>query len=731
MGKAKAGGKASTGNYFEDFNVGQTIAHASPITLSEAHTVQFQAYYGARFATQISQEFAKGLGYDEMPFPNMLVFHTVFGKSVPDVSLNAVANLGYAEVQFLADVRPGDTLFATSEVIGLRENSNGKSGIVYVHTRAANQDGTEILSFKRWVMVRKATAAKSEAQSTVPDLSPTIAADELCVSPKLMIPNGTFDSSLSGAAYAWEDYEAGEIIAHNASVQMTTDHMNATRFLGHNTAAVHFDSSKTATGERLIYGGHVMQHVLSMSFDGLQNILDVVALNGGTHAAPVFEGDRLRAYSEVLETAALPGRDDIALLRLRSIGFKADHDHSEDQLPFKIDDPARPGKTKYDPCVVLDLDYWVAVPTSKSMLNAARPPAPNHRLNARGNEAVFLRKPRAERMVHFFPPQIEKMRSKAADMVAQSQIDVLLGNFEDGVPKSDKIAARNGFIDFARNTEMGDVGLWIRTNQIYLDDGTESELFIGELTEVVSQVGDKLDVVMLPKVETAKDIRHVDKMLTCLEAERDIRKPIQIHAILETARGIVNVNDIAAASPRMHGMSFGPADYAADMGLKTTVVGGTVAGYETIGPKHDDMSDDDRQRTQQDVWHYHIAAMVAACRAEGIKPMFGPFGAIADPTACAVQFRNAYLMGMEGAWSLHPSQIEIAKSIFSPTPKDVAGARAIVAALPEDGSGAATDAKGNFIDDAVIKQAQGILVVAEQVAVRDPAFAVAYGKVAA
>lgn len=177
----------------------------------------------------------------------------------------------------------------------------------------------------------------------------------------------------------------------------------------------------------------------------------------------------------------------------------------------------------------------------------------------------------------------------------------------------------------------------------------------------------------------------------------------------------------------MHGMSFGPADYAADMGLKTTVVGGTVVGYETIGPKLEGVADGLRQRTQQDVWHYHIAAMVAACRASSIKPMFGPFGAIGDAVACEVQFRNAYLMGMEGAWSLHPSQIDIAKSVFSPAAREVAGAKKIIAMLPEDGTGAALDENGNFIDDAVIKQARVILAVAKQVADKDPRLASTYG----
>jgi malyl-CoA/(S)-citramalyl-CoA lyase len=724
-------GKASTGNYFEDFKLHQSIRHATAVTMTDAHVAQFQAFYGPRFAAQVSDEFAKSVGYSAAPLSNMLVFHTVLGKSVPDISLNAVANLGYAEVQWLNDVKRGDTLFTSSQVIGLRENSNGKSGIVYVHTTAKNQHGEMVLSYKRWVMIHKKDTARSTPEPCVPDLPPMVDASKLSISRHLQIPAGSYDPSLSGAPYVWEDYDVGEMLVHSASVQMTSDHMNATRLLGHNTAAVHFDGTKTRTGERLIYGGHVMQHVLSMSYDGLQNVIDVVAINAGSHTAPMGEGDGLRAYSQILEKAVLPGRDDVALLRIRAVGIKTTEGAASDTAPYKIPDPSKPDREIYDPDVVLDLDYWAVVPTSKSLMKEGVPTPANHRLNARPDDPAFQKQPRAERMIHFFPPQIEKMRDKAAAMVAAADIDVLLGNFEDGVPNSEKDAARAGFIDFAEKIEMGEVGLWIRTNQIYQSSGEESEIFIADVKDVVSRVGNKLDVIMVPKVETAADIRHVHKMLTVLEAEHGIQDPIRIHAILETARGIVNVNDIAAASPRMHGMSFGPADYAADMGLKTTVVGGTVVGYETIGPSNEGMADQDRERTQQDVWHYHIAAMVAACRATDIKPMFGPFGAISDGTACQVQFRNAYLMGMEGAWSLHPSQIGIAKSVFSPSPGEVENARKIMSALPEDGSGAAMDEKGNFIDDAVIKQAQVILAVARQVAARDPSLADAYGALGA
>ena len=719
--------KAKLGNYFEDFSVGQTIQHATPITLTEAHAVQFQAFYAPRFAVQASDHFASGIGFDRAPLHNMLVFHSIFGKSVPDISLNAIANLGYADVRWMRNVQPRDTLIARSRIIGLKQNSNGKSGTVYVHTTGMNQHAQDVLSFTRWVMVRKKAATAPALESDIPSLPAEVEPAGIIVPPELKIPAGTFDHRLSGSTNAWEDYAVGEIIAHASSVQMASDHMNATRFLGHNTAAVHFDAAKTGTGHRLIYGGHVMQHVLSMTYNGLENALDIVAINGGSHVAPVIEGDSLQAFSKILAKSQLPNRTDVALLRVQSVGFKTSTDATASDVAYKIPDPAKPGLQKYDPRVVLDLDYWILVPTAKSMHRSIVEPPANHRLNAAFDAPVFRTEPRAERMIHFFPPQNEKMREKAKAMVADGAVDVLLGNFEDGVPKSQKDAARQGFIEFAGNVDMGRVGLWVRTNQIWTGPGVENALFLADVRDVVASVGRKLDVMMVPKIETAADIRHVHKMLTRLEAEFGLTRPIRIHAILETAKGIVNVNDIAKASPRMHGMSFGPADYAADMGLKTTVVGGTVVGYETIGPREAGLSDDKRQRTQQDVWHYHIAAMVAACRASDIKPMFGPFGAIGDPIACEVQFRNAYLMGMEGAWSLHPSQIDIAKAVFSPSSGEVAKARKIIAALPEDGSGAALDENGNFIDDAVIKQARVILTVAGQVAARDPNLAAAYG----
>lgn len=719
--------KSTIGNFFEDFRPAQVIRHASPVTLGHAHAVQFQSFYGSRFAVQASDDVARSVGFEAAPLHNMLVFHCVFGKSVPDISQNAVANLGYAEVRWHGAVAPGDTIYAASRVIGLKQNSSGTSGTVYVHTTATSRTGRPLLEFKRWVMVRKKAKDAPAPPASLPQLQSVVDPATIALAPALRIPAGTFDTGLTGSTYAWEDYQAGETIAHHASVEMAADHMNATRFLGHNTAAVHFDSTRTGSGARLIYGGHVMQHVLSMSHNGLENVLDIVAINGGAHTAPVIEGDRLQAYSRIIDKAPLSGRTDVALLRVRAVGFKAREPADADAFPDRRDDPAKPGQQAYDPRVVLDLDYWAAVPTARSLQRQGSAGVASHRLNASPDDAVFRCEPRSERMIHFFPPQNEKMRARAASMVAAGQVDVMLGNLEDGVPRTEKDAARRGFIAFAGATDMGTVGLWVRTNQIRNGDGSPSALFEADIGEIVPAVGRKLDVVMIPKVETPADIRHVDRALTILEAEHGIARPIRIHAILETAQGIVNVNAIAKASPRMHGMSFGPADYAADMGLKTTVVGGTVVGYETIGPRLAGAAEDQRQRTQQDVWHYHIAAMVAACRAAGIKPMFGPFGAIGDPTACEVQFRNAYLMGMEGAWSLHPSQIDIAKAVFSPSPDEVAKAHRIVAALPEDGSGAAVDENGNFIDDAVIKQARVILAVARQVAARDPKMAEGYG----
>ena len=260
-----------------------------------------------------------------------------------------------------------------------------------------------------------------------------------------------------------------------------------------------------------------------------------------------------------------------------------------------------------------------------------------------------------ERMIHFVPPHIEKLRAKVPELIAQ--VDVVLGNLEDAIPADAKTAARAGFIAMARANDFGATGLWTRVNAL------NSPWLLDDMVEIVAAVGSKLDVVMLPKVEGAWDIHYLDQLLAQLEAKYAVTKPILIHAILETAEGVDNVADIATASPRMHGISLGPADLAASRAMKTTQVGGGHPDYVVLA---DAKGVEDREKFQQDLWHYTIAKMVDACAAAGIKPFYGPFGDFSDPTACEAQFRNAFLMGCAGAWTLHPSQVPIAKRVFSP-----------------------------------------------------------------
>ncbi|HLN25486.1 MAG TPA: CoA ester lyase [Patescibacteria group bacterium] len=320
-----------------------------------------------------------------------------------------------------------------------------------------------------------------------------------------------------------------------------------------------------------------------------------------------------------------------------------------------------------------------------------------------------------ERMIHFLPPHIEKMRARVPDMI--KQVDVLLGNLEDAIPADQKEAARAGFIEVARANDFGTTGLWTRVNCL------NSPWFLDDMLEIVGAVGDKLDVVMLPKVEGPWDIHYLDQLLGQLEARNGVKKPIQIHAILETALGVSNVEAIAAASPRMHGMSLGPADLAASRGMKTTRVGG---GHPSYGVLEDPRADGAaRAFYQQDLWHYTVAKMVDACQAQGIKAFYGPFGDFSDDAACEAQFRNAFLLGCVGAWSLHPKQIDIAKRVFSPDVAEVLFARKILDAMP-DGSGAVM-IDGKMQDDATWKQAKVIVDLAKRVAAREPDLAVAYG----
>ncbi len=319
-----------------------------------------------------------------------------------------------------------------------------------------------------------------------------------------------------------------------------------------------------------------------------------------------------------------------------------------------------------------------------------------------------------ERMVHFFPPHVEKMRAKVPDMLGK--VDVLLGNLEDAIPADAKEAARAGFIKVAKATDFANTGLWTRINCL------NSPWVLDDITDIVATIGDKLDVMMLPKVEGPWDIHYLDQLLAQLEARHNIQTPIMIHAILETAQGVKNVEEIALASPRMHGMSLGPADLAASRGMKTTRVGGGHPSYGVLEDGNDDTSD--RTLYQQDLWHYTVAKMVDACMSAGIKAFYGPFGDFSDERACEAQFRNAFLQGCVGTWSLHPSQIEIAKRVFSPDVDEVLFAKKILEAMP-DGTGAVM-IDGKMQDDATWKQAKVIVDLAKHVAEKDPERAAAY-----
>ncbi len=350
-------------------------------------------------------------------------------------------------------------------------------------------------------------------------------------------------------------------------------------------------------------------------------------------------------------------------------------------------------------------------------MSAIRTPAKHFAPLAIGAPEPFRALPvRLERMIHFVPPHNAKIRSKIKEIAGQ--VDVVLGNLEDAIPADQKEAARQGFIAMARETDFGASGLWTRINCL------NSPWALDDVIEIVGAVGNKLDVIMLPKVEGPWDIHYLDQLLAQLEARHGVDKPILIHAILETAEGVKNVADIAAASPRMHGMSLGPADLAASRGMKTTRVGGGHPDYGVLGDAGADPAAR-RSFAQQDLWHYTVGRMVDACLSYGLKPFYGPFGDFSDPAACESQFRNAFLQGCLGAWSLHPSQIDIAKRVFSPDAAEVAFARRILEAMP-DGTGAVM-IDGKMQDDATWKQAKVIVDLARLVASKDPALARVYG----
>ena len=323
------------------------------------------------------------------------------------------------------------------------------------------------------------------------------------------------------------------------------------------------------------------------------------------------------------------------------------------------------------------------------------------------------------RMIHFFDASNEKMRAKLPDIA--SKTDILLGNLEDAVPVDNKEAARAGLVTVGKEIDLGSTQLWTRVNSL------ESPWVLDDLTTLVTEIGDKLDVIMVPKVEGAWDIHYVDRLLAQLEARAGIQRPILVHAILETALGVANVEEIAYASPRMQGMSFGPADLAASRRMKTTRVGGGHPGYRVIeDPQPDEAGGggSPRASAQQDLWHYSIGRMVDACTSAGILPFYGPFGDIKDVEGCEAQFRSAFLMGCVGAWSLHPVQIDIAKRVFSPDPDEVRFARKVIEAIP-DGRGVHM-IDGKMQDDATWKQCKVMVDLAEMLAKKDPELAEAY-----
>lgn len=324
---------------------------------------------------------------------------------------------------------------------------------------------------------------------------------------------------------------------------------------------------------------------------------------------------------------------------------------------------------------------------------------------------------RPSRMIHFFDPSNPKMASKVPEIAAN--VDIILGNLEDAIKSENKDNARQGLVQIARDTDFGSTQLWTRINSL------ESPWILDDLLTLVPEVGHKIDVIMVPKVEGPEDIHYVDRLLAQLEARAGLDRPILINALLETASGVNRVEEIAAASPRMQGMSLGPADLAASRRMKTTRVGGGHPGYVVrTDPTGDDLNEG-RHSYQQDLWHYTMARMVDACTANDILPFWGPFGDIRDTVACEDQFRNAFLLGCVGAWSLHPVQIDIARRVFSPDPADVAHAKKVVEAMG-DGTGAVM-IEGKMEDDASVKQCQVMLDLARQLAERDPELAEAYG----
>ena len=349
------GTKTNSGNFFEDFRLGQKLNHATPRTLTSGDAALYTALYGSRFALQSADAFAHTLGAPRAPLDDLLVFHTVFGKTVPDISLNAVANLGYAEGRFLKPVYPGTTLFAVSEVIGLKENSNRKTGVVYVRTEGFDEAHEKVLSYVRWVMVNKRDAGAETGEPVVPKLESVVAVESLRTP---QFDFRSYDTDAAGSPHLWEDYEPGEKIDHVDGMTVEeAEHMMATR-LYQNTARVHFNQyteGQGRFGRRLIYGGHVISLARALSFNGLANAQTIAAINGGRHVNPLFAGDTVFAWSEVLDKKEFKGRDDCGALRLRLVAAK--------NQPCAAH-PGKDAEGKYPPEVILDFDYWAVLPRS-------------------------------------------------------------------------------------------------------------------------------------------------------------------------------------------------------------------------------------------------------------------------------------------------------------------------------------------------------------------------------
>lgn len=346
--------KTCRGNFFEDFAVGQEIVHATPRTVTEGEVAIYTALFGGRFAVSSSDPFAADVGLGGAPVDSLLAFHVVFGKTVPDISLNAIANLGYANGRFGVPVYPGDTLSATSTVIGVKENRDGKNGVVYVRSIGVNQVGDMVLDYVRWVMVRKQNLEAPAPELVIPDLDSVVDVADLIV--PYDIEPGRYDTELAGSPFLWDDYTVGEQLDHVDGMTIEeAEHMLAAR-LFQNTARVHFNQhaeNEGRFGRRIVYGGYIISLARALSFNGLANALSIAAINGGRHTAPAFAGDTIYAWSEVLDRMAIPGREDVGALRIRTVATK---DRACADFPYQI----APGT--YDPSVVLDFDYTVLMP---------------------------------------------------------------------------------------------------------------------------------------------------------------------------------------------------------------------------------------------------------------------------------------------------------------------------------------------------------------------------------